>query len=217
MKLTKIVLFALVVGGSSCQDDEEQTRGTSSAQGGSRAMLVGTALKVTRDDIVSALEDYDTAANFDARMAAGMDPAIRDAIRAEASAALEAAESAAAGTQGRSPAPPHCKSMMPKRPFTKTHSAFAAVAYADDAVQATITRYAEKARTLTAAIEAAEAEIDAAAQARKACSSPRISPPLCRCRSLCYGAGGNELLQRGGKESSYSRGSQSSRCQYERD
>ena len=49
----------------------------------------------------------------------------------------------------------------------KNAFAFAAVAYADDAVQATITRYAEKDRTLTAAIEAAEAEIDAAAQARK--------------------------------------------------
>ena len=54
-------------------------------------MLVGTALKVTREEIVSALGDYDTAANFDARMAAGMDPAIRDAIRAEAFAELEAA------------------------------------------------------------------------------------------------------------------------------
>ena len=83
-------------------------------------MLVGAALKVTRDDIVTALEDYDTAYDADARMAAGMDPAIRDAIATEALAALEAAESAAAKRKDEA-APPHCKPMMPKQPFTKTH------------------------------------------------------------------------------------------------
>ena len=137
-------------------------------------MLVGTALKVTRDDIVSALGDYDTAANFDARMAAGMDPAIRDAIRAEASAALEAAESAAAGRKVEARTTTlqvdDAEAAVYKNAF-----AFAAVAYADDAVQATITRYAEKARTLTAAIEAAEAEIDAAAQARKAAAAHELA------------------------------------------
>ena len=160
MKLTKIVLFALVVGGSSCQDDEEQTRGTSSAQGGSRAMLVGTALKVTRDDIVSALEDYDTAYDADAIMAAGMDPAIRDAIATEALTALEAAESAAAKRKDEARATT-LQADDAEAAVYKNALAFATVAYVEDVVvQAAITAYAKKARTLTAAVEAVDAEID---------------------------------------------------------
>ena len=118
-----------------------------------------TQLKVTREKIISALDDYDTAANFDTRMAAGMDPAISDAIRAEAFAALEAAESAAAKRRAKARTTT-LNADDAEAAVYKNALAFATVAYADDAIQTAITAYAEKARTLTAAVEAAEAEID---------------------------------------------------------
>ena len=138
-------------------------------------MLVGAALKVTRDDIVTALEDYDTAYDADARMAAGMDPAIRDAIATEALAALEAAESAAAKRKDEARTTT-LQADDAEAAVYKNALTFATVAYVEDVVvQAAITAYAKKARTLTAAIEAAEAEIDDAAQARKAAAAHELA------------------------------------------
>ena len=96
-------------------------------------MLVGTALKVTRDDIVSALEDYDTAYDADAIMAAGMDPAIRDAIATEALTALEAAESAAAKRKDEARATT-LQADDAEAAVYKNALAFATVAYVEDVV-----------------------------------------------------------------------------------